>query len=116
MAHELTDEQYKSQVAGVWKATMWLSIVTVVEVFIALLWFYKFEDSLPRIMLNILMIVASVLKAFFIVGEFMHLKYEKRALALSILVPLVLFVWGIIAFIIEGDSIKTLREIFGIYY
>ena len=112
MAHDLTEEEYKSQVAGVWKATLWLTIVTVVEVGIALFWYYNFEDKLPRIMLNILMIVASVLKAFFIVGEFMHLKYEKRALALSILVPLVLFIWGIIAFLIEGDSIRVLRDLF----
>ena len=112
MAHDLTEEEYKSQVAGVWKATLWLTIVTVVEVGIALFWYYNFEDKLPRIMLNILMIVASVLKAFFIVGEFMHLKYEKRALALSILVPLILFIWGIIAFLIEGDSIRVLRDLF----
>lgn len=113
MAHELTEEEYKSQVAGVWKATIWLTVITIIEVGIALVWYYNFEDKLPRIMLNILMIVASILKAFFIVGEFMHLKYEKRALALSILVPLVLFIWGIIAFLIEGDHIRTLRDIFG---
>ena len=113
MAHELTEEEYKSQVAGVWKATIWLTVITIIEVGIALVWYYNFEDKLPRIMLNILMIVASILKAFFIVGEFMHLKYEKRALALSILVPLVLFIWGIIAFLIEGDHIRALRDIFG---
>ena len=115
MAHELTREEYKSQVAGVWKATLWLSIITIVEVGIALFWFYNFEDKLPRWMLNLLMIVASLLKAFFIVGEFMHLKYEKRAMALSILVPLCLFAWGILSFILEGDSIRHLREIFGAF-
>ena len=115
MAHELTQEEYKSQVSAVWKATLWLSIITIVEVGIALFWYYNLEETLPGFMLNVLMIVASILKAFFIVAEFMHLKYEKRALMLSILVPLVLFIWGIIAFLIEGDHIKDLRELFGLY-
>jgi len=110
MGHDLTEEEYKSQVAAVWKATGWLTLITIAEVVIALLWL-KFE-FMPRIMLNILLIAASLLKAFYIIAEFMHLKYEKRALALSILVPMVLFIWGIIAFLIEGDSIKHLREIF----
>lgn len=113
MAHELTEEEYKSQVAGVWKATLWLSIITIVEVGIALFWFYNFEDTLPRWMLNLLMIVASLLKAYFIIGEFMHLNYEKRGFMLSILVPIVLFSWGILAFLVEGDHIKHLRNLFG---
>jgi len=110
MAHDLTDEQYKSQKRAVWMATLWLTIITIFEVGVSLLWL-QFE-FMPRFMLNLLMILASILKAFYIVAEFMHLKYEKRALTLSILVPLVLFIWGIIAFLIEGESIRSLREIF----
>lgn len=112
MAHDLTEEEYKAQVAGVWKATLWLTIVTIVEVGIALFWFYNFEDTLPRWMLNSLMIIASLLKAYFIIGEFMHLNYEKRGFTLSILVPIVLFSWGILAFLVEGDHIKDLRNLF----
>jgi len=110
MSHILTDEEYKSQKRSVWIATGWLTLITVIEVGVALLWL-KFE-FMPRYMLNLLMIFASILKAFFIVAEFMHLKYEKRALMLSILVPLVLFIWGTVAFLIEGNSIKALRTLF----
>ncbi|MBX2846609.1 MAG: cytochrome C oxidase subunit IV family protein [Saprospiraceae bacterium] len=111
MAHDLTDEQYNSQVSAVWKATLWLSIITIVEVAVALVWYYKLGSD-HKLFLNGFLIIASLLKAFFIVGEFMHLNYEKRALTLSILVPMVLFIWGIIAFLIEGDSIKNLRGLF----
>jgi len=111
MAHELTDEEHKSQVRAVWKATAWLTVITIAEVAVALLWLGN--DLGPRIYLNILLILASILKAFFIIAEFMHLKYELRALTLSILVPMVLFVWGIIVFLIEGDSIKHMRDVFG---
>lgn len=110
MGHLLTDEEYKSQKRAVWKATLYLTIITVVEVGVALWWLNA--QFMPRFMLNLLMIFASILKAFFIIAEFMHLKYEKRALMLSILVPMVLFIWGVIAFLIEGDSIKELRNFF----
>lgn len=115
MGHDLTEEEYKSQVAAVWKATLWLSIITIVEVAFALYWYYNIGDSAPKMLLNGFLIIASLLKAFFIVAEFMHLKYEVRALTLSILVPLVLFIWGIIAFLLEGRSIRHLRELFDIY-
>lgn len=96
--HILGDSEYKSQVSAVWKATLYMGIITIVEVVIALLWMNYLADSLPRLMLNVFFIVASALKAFFIIAEFMHLKYEKRALIISLAVPLVFLVWAIIAF------------------
>jgi len=113
MGHDLTEDQYKSQVRAVWKATGWLTIITIVEVIAALAWLKWAGPSAPKMLLNTFFILASLAKAFFIVAEFMHLSYEKRALMLSIIVPCILFFWGIIAFLIEGDSIKELRQIFG---
>mgnify|MGYP006251460563 FL=1 len=54
--------------------------------------------------------MASLLKAFFIVGEFMHMKYETRALALTVLVPTVFLIWFIIAFLWEGAEWMNNRE------
>lgn len=99
MGSHLTDEQYKSQVAAVWSATKWLSIITVVEVVVAL----TLGGTLPRFVLNLFFVLASLLKAFFIVGEFMHLKYEKRAFMISLGVPLIFLIWAIIAFAVEGN-------------
>jgi cytochrome c oxidase subunit IV len=53
------------------------------------------------------------MKAFFIVGEFMHLKYEVRAMAMSVLMPLLFLVWAIIAFGMEGESWLNLRTVWG---
>ncbi len=114
MAHELSQEEYQSQVAGVWRATGWLTLITVVEVAFALYWYYNIGNSQPKMILNIFLIAMSILKAYFIVAEFMHLRYETKALQLSVLVPLLLFVWGIIAFLLEGDSIRHLRHLFSI--
>ena len=105
--HEhLSDEAYKSQVNAVWKATGILAVVTVVEVGVALIF-----HAWPRGVLNSLFIMMSAVKAFFIVAEFMHLKYEARAMAVSILVPCVFFIWFIIAFMMEGASWLALRQL-----
>ena len=46
--HQLTEEEYKAQVAGVWKVTVILSIVTVVEVAAALI----LGPHLPKWIMN----------------------------------------------------------------
>jgi hypothetical protein len=100
MAGHLSDAEYKSSVAAVWRATWILGVVTVVEVAVALI----LGPHLPKILINSFYVLASLAKAFFIVGEFMHLKYEKRAFMISLGVPLIFLVWAIIAFATEGHS------------
>lgn len=52
-----------------------------------------------------LFIIMTIVKAFYIVGEFMHLKYEVKMLIWSILIPMLFVVWLLIALIYEGGSI-----------
>jgi cytochrome c oxidase subunit 4 len=49
-------------------------------------------------------------KAFYIVAYFMHLKHEIKNLIMTIVVPLALFVWFIIAFLYDGNSFRNLRN------
>jgi cytochrome c oxidase subunit 4 len=105
MSNHLTEEQYQSGVKAVWRATAILSVVTVVEVAVALI----LGPHFPKIIMNTFYVLASLAKAFFIVGEFMHLKYEKRAFMLSLGVPLVFLVWAIIAFATEGHYWNVLN-------
>jgi len=100
MSSHLSEEEYKSGVAAVWKATGILAVVTIVEVVVALL----LGPHLPKLLMNSFYVIASIAKAFFIIGEFMHLKYEKRAFMLSLGLPLVFLVWAIIAFTLEGHG------------
>ncbi len=111
MAHSLEHESYKTQVSAVWKATLWLTIITIVEVVAALVWIWYLypEGGGPRMLLNSFFILASLLKAFFIVGEFMHVRYEKRALALTILGPTFFLIWFIVAFLWEGSEWQNNR-------
>jgi hypothetical protein len=63
-----------------------------------------------RLMFNILYIFLTLLKAFYIVAEFMHLRYELKNLMMTIVVPLFLFTWFVGAFLWDGDSYRSLRN------
>lgn len=88
-----------------------LAIVTVVEVLVALTGKgYIIEGfHAPKLIMNTLMIGMSLYKAYLIVFEFMHMKYEARGLMLSVLLPVLLLTWAIIAFLQEGNSWKGNR-------
>ena len=114
MGHDMDDATYKSQVRSVWVATGILSAITIVEVAIALWWYYNMPEDSGKMVINSLMIIMSILKAYFIVAEFMHVKYETRALALTILGPAFFLIWFIIAFLWEGGAWLNLREVWGV--
>lgn len=60
--------------------------------------------------IGLILIVLSLYKAYYIIYEFMHMRYEVKGLALSVLLPTLLLVWAIIAFFQEGNSWKNRRE------
>lgn len=96
------EEGKKTVVKGMWL----LGAVTVVEVLIALLGNGHLISgfTLPKIIMYPAMIGLSLYKAYFIIYEFMHLRYEVKGLAMTILLPTLLLVWGVIAFMQEGTS------------
>ena len=51
----------------------------------------------------------TIIKAFYIVGEFMHLKHEMKSLIWTILLPCIFVVWLLLALMMEGGSIFDLR-------
>lgn len=97
----------------VYKGLRLLAIITLVEVAIALVGnghiIHGFH--LPKWFMYPAMIGFSLYKAYFIVYEFMHMKYEVPGLAKSVLMPTLLLVWGIIAFFYEGAAWKNNRKV-----
>jgi cytochrome c oxidase subunit 4 len=75
------------------KVALILSAITAVEFIIALLLVPK--GIVPIHFANPVYIILTLLKAFYIVAFFMHLKFEKLGLALAIIVP-ILFIIGLI--------------------
>jgi cytochrome c oxidase subunit 4 len=109
MANHLS---YEESVKGVWKGLGLLAIVTLAEVFLSL---GKAMEALENYTwliygLAFLIIVLSIYKAYFIIYEFMHMGYEVRGLALSVLLPVLLLVWALVAFFNEGSAWKNNRE------
>jgi len=96
------EESKKVVVKGMWL----LGAVTVIEVLIALLGNGHLINgfTLPKLIMYPAMIGLSLYKAYFIIYEFMHMRYEVKGLTLSVLLPTLLLVWGIIAFMQEGNS------------
>ncbi|HQW02734.1 MAG TPA: cytochrome C oxidase subunit IV family protein, partial [Saprospiraceae bacterium] len=64
----------------------------------------------PKLIMNTVMIGMSLYKAYLIVFEFMHMKYEAKGLMLSVMLPVCLLIWAIIAFLYEGDAWKGNRQ------
>ena len=54
-------------------------------------------------------VIMTIVKAGYIVGEFMHLRYETKLLFWSILVPIIFIVWMLVAFIYEGMALSDIR-------
>ena len=102
MGH-LTYEESKSKAL---KIIIILAIMTFAEVVFAL--YSKGHliegQGLPGWLLAIVMITMSILKAYLIVYEFMHMKYEISGMVKSVLLPMLLLVWGMIAFFWEGSD------------
>jgi cytochrome c oxidase subunit IV len=87
------------------KTILILGGITIFEVVMALLGKgYIIKDfHLPHILIGGLMIILSVVKAYLIIYEFMHMKYEVPGLVKTVLLPTLLLVWAVIAFLAEGN-------------
>ena len=87
----------------IWKVFGILLLITVIE-FIIALWVKPqgyFGDHAILIG-NTIYIVLTLLKAFYIVAYFMHLKYEKLGLQLSLTVSFIFIIYFIALMLIEG--------------
>lgn len=103
--HTHGTEAQKPNTGAIWRTFWILLIATTVEFVVAFLMINP-EMKLLRISI---FLGLTVVKAFYIVGEFMHLKHEVKALIWSVLIPTLFIVWLVIALIVEGGSIFNLH-------
>jgi cytochrome c oxidase subunit IV len=94
----------KAKVRKIWVTAGYLAAITILEFIVAFT--IPLEMATTRVAIFVGM---TIVKAFYIVAEFMHLKYEMKVLIWSILIPMVFVVWMLIAFIYEGDAIYEVR-------
>ena len=84
----------------IWQVFFYLLGITSVEFFIALYLIPK--GIMSQHVGNFAYIVLTLVKAFYIVAYFMHLKFEKFALRTSIVLSLIFIIYFIILMLTEG--------------
>ena len=86
----------KEQRRRIWIVFTIMAVITAAEFVIA----FTVGRGVTR---NVIFILMTLAKAFYIVAEFMHLKHEVRGLILTISLPCIFLLWFILACLIEGD-------------
>ncbi|MEQ8242042.1 MULTISPECIES: cytochrome C oxidase subunit IV family protein [Fulvivirga] len=94
----------KAKIKKIWMTAGILGLITALEFLIAFT--VPHEMEMTRVSIFIAM---TIVKAAYIVGEFMHLKYEVKVLFWSILIPMIFVVWMLTAFMYEGGAIFDAR-------
>lgn len=108
MAHHSHEPQItvlppnKEKIKKLWTVAGIMAAVTAVE------FIFAFTMDAGHLKTSIF-VALTIVKAGYIVGEFMHLRYETKLLYWSILVPIVFIAWAIVVFIYEGLAIGPIR-------
>jgi hypothetical protein len=109
--HRHSDEEFKKRIR---KTTLLLSVITVIELGIGLTIYTIHKGANPNellvLMFKGMVCILTLAKAYYIVSVFMHLGDEIRNMIMTIIVPLLLFIWFIAAFLWDGNSYKNLRN------
>jgi len=100
--------------------TILLSVITIIELAIGFSIYFIHKGANPNATLVLffkgMVCILTLAKAYYIVSVFMHLGDEIRNMIMTIVVPLMLFIWFILAFIIDGNSYKNLRNKFDLHF
>jgi cytochrome c oxidase subunit 4 len=105
------DSEYEQGKKDVLKTIIILSVVTVAEVGIAIMYDILVPGGNMKWAINLLMAIFSVIKVYYIMGIFMHVGHETAWFKRTILLPFLFLIWAIIAFAAEGSSWEHMRSI-----
>lgn len=103
---------YEEGLAVVKRGFWLLGAITIGEVFVALIGNGHIIPgfTVTKWIMYPVMITLSLYKAYWIVYNFMHMAYEVKGLAMSVLLPCLLLVWAVIAFFQEGGAWGARRK------
>jgi len=98
----------------IWKIFWLLSVITLMELGLGLAIYTVHKGANPNANLVLffkgVVCILTLAKAYYIVSVFMHLGDEIRNMIMTIIVPLMLFIWFIIAFLWDGNSWRNMRN------
>ncbi|ADV49379.1 cytochrome C oxidase subunit IV family protein [Cellulophaga sp. E16_2] len=119
MAHEHKLEifrglvKFKSNISKIWGVLIFLSIITTIEVVLGIIRpaFLVETSFLGMHLLNWLFIILTLVKAYYIAWDFMHLRDEKVALRRTIVwTPIFLVCYLIFILLFEADYIHEVYK------
>ena len=105
--------KFKSNQQKIWGVLIFLSIVTTIEVGLGILKPEILMTSFLRMkLLNWIFILLTIVKAYYIAWDFMHIRDERSGLTNSIVLPLVILIpYLIFILILEADYIFDVMDI-----
>ena len=106
IAHAEDHEHASMSKGKIWKVFFILLFITVIEFILALA---VPESVMSHGVKNFIYIFLTLLKAYYIVAYFMHLKFEKYAFITSITVSFIFIIYFIILLLIEGGYLHQIR-------
>lgn len=101
--------KHKDALNIAYKGLIILAVITVIEVLISLFgkgylgWKEAYYLTWVHYVAGGIIIILSLYKAYYIVYNFMHLGFENKSLIRTVLVPLLLLLFAIFAFLWEGN-------------
>ena len=106
MAHHSNEPQVtvlppdKEKIKKLWTVAAYLGAITAFEFIIA----FTMSHGPAKTAIFVLL---TIVKAGYIVGEFMHLRYEVKVLFWAILIPTLFIIWMLVAFVYEGTEMPV---------
>ena len=96
--------KFKSNVQKIWGVLIFLSIVTAIEVALGII---KPEILMSYFLsmklINWIFIILTLVKAYYITWDFMHMRDEKFGLQVSVVITLLfLMAYAVFLFLVEG--------------
>ena len=102
----------KEKIKQIWKVAGILAVVTLIEYLIAFTILPGTEVT--KYSRNFLFIALTIVKAYFIMSEFMHLGHEKKSLQRAIIFPMVFMCWFILSQLMESSAVfEALKSLWG---
>lgn len=90
----------------IWKVFFYLLALTALEFFIALALVHKGVIQ-KGLAVNVVYIVLTLIKAYYIVAYFMHLKFETFGFITSVCIVFLFIIYFIVLMLIEGNYLLT---------
>jgi len=110
-----SEEEGKKKRKEIWKVTIILSIITILEVTVGILWPKTHVSPLAWTAIKYGYIVLTLVKAGYIVMVFMHLGEERRNFRMMVLVPYLIFILYLVFHLLnEGVSVGNLWNEFNV--